>query len=113
MNVRYLLWLEASMKRLLAFLLMLGVLGIANFSFADKEDDKDKDKKDKKDKDKDKKDKDKDKKDKDKGKKETKLTDAQKAELKKLAGTWSVISFEHDGKKAPHDERKKMKIMQK
>src|SRR5262249_46989824 len=50
---------------------------------------------------------------KDKGKKEAKLTDAQKAELKKLAGSWSVISFEREGKKAPPDELKKMKVVQK
>ena len=82
---------------------------------ADKEDkDKDKTEEKKEDKDKDKGDKDKDKgKDKDKPKDEEKLTDAQKQELEKLTGTFTVVTFEREGKKEEAAELKKMKVVQK
>jgi uncharacterized protein (TIGR03067 family) len=121
---------EVSMKRMLVFLLALGVLVVADPTRLvkaqdekkDEKKDKDKDKKDEKkdkdkaDKDKDeKKDKDKDeKKDKDKDKKEEKpLTDEQKKELEKFTGTFKIVSFERDGKKSDDAELKKMKVVQK
>lgn len=105
---------EDSMKRLLAFLLMLGLVVSAGLSRADDEKDKKKETKDKKD-DKDKS-KDKDKaKDKEKGKDkpEVKLTDAQKKELTKFEGTWTVTNMERDGKKVPAGDLAKMKVVQK
>jgi uncharacterized protein (TIGR03067 family) len=106
------------MKRLLALFLSLGLLAAVVPTVTARFDDKDKDKdkkEEKKDKDKDKKDgdkKDKDtKKDGDK-KEEPKLTDAQKADLKALSGTFTVVSYEENGKKKAADEIKKMKVVQ-
>ena len=106
------------MKRLLVFLLALGVLVVADPTrLVRAEDDKKEEKKDKdKDKKDDKKDKDKDKKDdkKDKDKKEEKpLTEEQKKELEKFTGTFKVVTFERDGKKSDDAELKKMKVVQK
>jgi len=107
------------MKRFLVLLLALGVLAVADptslFS-QDKEKDKEKkDKDDKKDKDKDdKKDKDKDdKKDKEKEVFDKPLSKEQKEELEKLSGTFKVVEFERDGKKASKEEMAKMKVVQK
>lgn len=91
------------MKRLVALLLVLGVLITAGPLLADKDD---KGKTDKKD----------DKKETKKDvapKAEEKLSDAQKQELEKLSGTFSVSRFERDGKPSPADELKKMKVVQK
>jgi uncharacterized protein (TIGR03067 family) len=122
------------MKRLVVLLLALGLFVGTVTARDDEKKDGDKDKvekkkdekdkkddKDKKDKDKDKdkkdkdKDKDKDKKDAVKDKKEEKekpLTEEQKAELKKMSGTFAVIVFERDGRKSPEEELKKMKVKQ-
>ena len=45
--------------------------------------------------------------------KKPKLSEDQKKELEKLSGTYSVTSFERDGKKSSADELKKMKVVQK
>src|SRR5262249_49934869 len=57
----------------------------------------------------------KDKDEKDKGKKpeDKPLTEEQKKELEKLSGTFEVTVFERDGKKAPPEDLKKMKVVQK
>jgi uncharacterized protein (TIGR03067 family) len=99
------------MKRILALLLVMGVLVAADRSrFVAAQDDKDKKDKEVKDKDKDK-----DKKaDADKGKKpeDKPLTEDQKKELEKISGTFTVELFEQDGKKSSPDELKKMKVVQ-
>jgi uncharacterized protein (TIGR03067 family) len=101
------------MKRLVALLLVLGILACTAPLRADKDKDDKKEEKKKDDKKKD--DKKDDKKDekKDKPKTEEKLTDAQKEELKKLSGTFTVEVFEEDGKKKAADDLKKMKVVQK
>src|SRR5262245_33954019 len=115
---------EVSMKRFLVLFLVMGVLVVAGRSVPvvaqdDKKDEKkvDKDKKEAdKDKKEEKKDKDaKDKDEKDKGKKpeDKPLTEEQKKELEKLSGTFEVTVFERDGKKAPPEDLKKMKVVQK
>jgi uncharacterized protein (TIGR03067 family) len=120
------------MKRLVALLLVLGLLAgsvaarddekdkkkTGTKKLADKDDkDKDKDKKDdKKDaKDKDAKDKDAKDKDKDKGKeKPPPLTEEEKKDLQALSGTFQVTEFtDQDGKKKDAAELKKMKVIQK
>lgn len=90
------------MKRLLALLVALGILvltapGLVAYQAGDekKKDDKKEEKKE------------------EKKKEEEKLTDAQKDELKKLSGTFTVTSFERDGKKSTAEELKKMKVIQK
>jgi uncharacterized protein (TIGR03067 family) len=100
------------MKRLVALLLMLGILACAAPIRADKDkDDKKDQKKDDKKKD-DKKDEKKEEK-KDAPKTEEKLTDEQKEELKKFTGTFTVTLFEEDGKQKSADQLKKMKVVQK
>jgi uncharacterized protein (TIGR03067 family) len=105
------------MKRLVAWLLVLGIVVVAAPMRADDEK-KDKDKTEEKKKD-DKKDEKKDdkkdekkdeKKDSDKPKE---LTEAQKKELERLSGTFTVTTFERDGKQATPDQLKKMKVIQK
>jgi len=93
------------MKRLLALFLGLGLLA-AVIPHADARY-QDKDKTDKKDSDK----KDGDKKDA-KPKDEPKLTDAQKKDLEAITGTFSVVLFEREGKKASPEELKSMKVVQ-
>ena len=96
------------MKRLLALLVALGILVMAvpglDLARADdeKKEEKKKDDEKKEEKKDDKKDEKKDEKKaekKDEKKAEEKLSDAQKDELKKLSGTFTVASFERDGKK--------------
>src|SRR5947209_1833113 len=102
------------MKRLLALLVVLGIVVaagparvvVARDEKKDEKKDKDKDKKDDK-KDKDKKDEKKDEK-KDKDKKDEKpaakpLTEEQKKALETLSGNFTVTLFERDGKKEPAD----------
>src|SRR5262245_13461708 len=108
------------MKRLLALLVALGILVVASpgvdFARADdekKEEKKDEKKDDKKDEKKD--DKKEAKKDEKKAEKkaDVQLSSAQKDELKKLTGTFTVSNYERDGKKATPEELKKMKVVQK
>jgi uncharacterized protein (TIGR03067 family) len=117
------------MKWLAVLLLSLGILTssvgtlAARFQDKDKEEKKE-DKDGKKDGDKDKKDGDKKKDDKDKkedadkdGKKdkdkeEVKLTPAQEKDIKALTGTFVVEKYVREGKEAPKDEVKKMKVVQ-
>ncbi|MFO0927986.1 MAG: TIGR03067 domain-containing protein [Gemmataceae bacterium] len=92
------------MKRLIAFVLVLGLLATAGPSLADKDKDtkaKDAKKADAKETKKDDK------------KTDDKPSDAQKQELEKLSGTFSVDKFERDGKASSADEVKKMKVVQK
>ncbi|MFO0878800.1 MAG: TIGR03067 domain-containing protein [Gemmataceae bacterium] len=100
------------MKRLLAWLLIAGVFVSAAPVLVDQARADDKDKKEEKKKDDKKDDKKEEKKD-DKPKVEEKLTDAQKEELKKLTGTYSVTLFERDGKRHTPEQLKKMKVIQK
>jgi uncharacterized protein (TIGR03067 family) len=95
-----------SMKRLLALFLALGLMAtavpatVAAYQDKDKkEEKKDTPPKDAKPKD-------------DKPKEDPKLTDAQKKDLSALSGTFVIISYERDGKKAPADEIKTMKVVQ-
>ena len=101
------------MKRLLALLVALGVLVMAapGVDLARADDEKKEKKDDKKD---DKKaDEKKEGKKDEKAKTEEKLSPAQKEELKKLSGTFTVATYERDGKKATPEEMKKMKVIQK
>ncbi|MFO0846517.1 MAG: TIGR03067 domain-containing protein [Gemmataceae bacterium] len=91
------------MKRLLAMLLAMGVLVASAPDLVRAQDDK----KDEKKKDEKKEEK------KEEKKAEEKLTDAQKDELKKLSGTFTVTAFERDGEKYGADKLKKMKVVQK
>ena len=101
------------MKRLLALLLAMGIVFAAAPDLLRaqekeaKQEKKDDDKKDEKKKD----DKKADEKKADKA--DEKITDAQKDELKKLSGTFTVSLFERDGEKYPEDKLKKMKVVQK
>ncbi|NBO92582.1 MAG: TIGR03067 domain-containing protein, partial [Planctomycetia bacterium] len=45
-------------------------------------------------------------------KEEPKLTDAQKADLKALTGSFTIVSYERDGKKETSEAIKKMKVVQ-
>jgi uncharacterized protein (TIGR03067 family) len=109
------------MKRIVAWLLTLGILAVAAPMRADKDDDK-KDAKqgekkdDKKDdKKKDEKKEEQKKKDdkKDDKKTEEKLTGDQKRDLEKLSGTFTVTHFEFDGKPLGSEDLKKLKVVQK
>jgi uncharacterized protein (TIGR03067 family) len=101
---------EDSMKRLLALLVALGVLVMTapGVDFVRAGDDKKEEKKDDK-----KKDDKKEAKKEEKKKDEPKLSPEQREELKKLSGTFTLTSYERDGKKATPEELKKMKVVQK
>ncbi len=101
------------MKRLLALLVALGVLVLAapgvDLARADDEKKEEKKKDDKKDEKK----ADEKKADEKKATKKEELSSAQKEELKRLSGTFTVATYEREGKKATPDELKKMKVIQK
>jgi uncharacterized protein (TIGR03067 family) len=99
------------MKRFVAWLLVLGIVVVAGPMRADDEK-KDKAKTEEKKKDDKKDEKKKDEKKSEKPKEE-KLTDEQKKELEKLTGTFTVTTFERDGKPFTADQLKKMKVVQK
>ncbi len=100
------------MKRIVAWLLTLGILAIAAPTRADKDDEKKDVKKVEKKDDKKKDDKKKDDKKAEK-KAEEKISDDQKRDLDSLSGTFTVTLFEHDGKQTSADDLKKMKVTQK
>ena len=88
------------MKRLVALLLVLGLLvtGSPSWSAQNKDDKKDEKKTEAK---------------KEEKKAEPKLTPQQQEELKALSGTFAVTLFEQNGKKSTPEELKKMQVTQK